>query len=147
MYVAESSVGHVQSDVKTEKSTSGKFAPDGGLKTESVKTKRQAFSSFGKSQQKMQAAKVEPSSAALKFLQDNDLLKTEKTIAANISGEILGRKIFAHEAPGAHCHASFGTYYTSTGAITQSVCVNNYSGTWFPASTKPFVKNPAVVNN
>lgn len=131
VYVAEDAATHV----KAERSESV------------VKTKRQAFSSFGKSQKKMHVIKHEPSKAAINFLQDNDLLKTDKTVAANISGEILGRKAFAHEAPAAHCHASFGTYYTSTNAtLNASICVNSYGGTWVPASTKPFVKNPAVVN-
>ena len=135
VYVAENAASSLTSDVKAEQSA------------QMIKPKRQAFSSFGKSQKKMEVVKAEPNNAALKFLQDNDLLKTNGMIGADISGEILGRKVFAHEAPAAHCHGSFRNYYTSTSSfVSVSNCVNSLHGTWFPASTKPFLKNPNVVN-
>src|SRR4051812_9554186 len=134
VYVAENAASSLTSDVKAEQSA------------QTIKPKRQAFSSFGKSQKKMQVVKAEPNNAALKFLQDNDLLKTSGMIGADISGEILGRKVFAHEAPNDHCHLYGRTYYMATWSTLNQAKCTSFGGTWVPASTKPFITSPSISN-
>ncbi len=108
--------------------------------------KRNAFAAFG-GRQSSQPPVVAPVDAqALAFLQENGLLQAQDDAVANLSGELVGRKTFASESPFAHCHISWGTYYTNTWASLNITKCSSYAGTWHAASTKPVVMTTSVLN-